>query len=54
MRFLGRDRDINLQTEHPEFDQWRWLPFEEVPALIVPFKRRLYEQVVAEFRHLLP
>ena len=54
MRFLGRDRDINLQTAHPEFDQWRWLPFEEVPALIVPFKRRLYEQVVAEFRHLLP
>lgn len=49
MKFLGTDRDINIQTKHPEFSQWRWMELAQVPALIVPFKRALYDQVVAEF-----
>jgi putative (di)nucleoside polyphosphate hydrolase len=48
-RFKGRDSDINLQTAHPEFNQWRWLPFRRLPELIVPFKRPIYELIVAEF-----
>ncbi|WP_114394795.1 RNA pyrophosphohydrolase [Oleisolibacter albus] len=51
-RFLGRDADINLETEHPEFDAWRWVPVEDLVGLIVPFKRAIYESVVAEFRPL--
>jgi putative (di)nucleoside polyphosphate hydrolase len=53
MRFLGRDSDIDLETHHPEFDAWKWVPARELPALIVPFKRALYEAVLAEFRDLL-
>jgi len=53
MRFEGDDGDIRLQTAHPEFDAFRWVPMPELPSLIVPFKRRLYEDVVAEFRHLV-
>jgi len=53
MRFAGDDGDICLQTAHPEFDAFRWVPMPELPSLIVPFKRRLYEDVVAEFRHLV-
>lgn len=52
LRFLGSDDDINIATKHPEFDQWRWMPLTEVPSLIVPFKRALYDQVVAEFAPL--
>lgn len=48
-RFKGSDSDINLQTAHPEFNQWRWLPFRQLPDLIVPFKRPIYEMIVAEF-----
>lgn len=48
-RFTGTDADINLETEHPEFERWRWMDLEEVPGLIIPFKRVLYDQVVAEF-----
>jgi putative (di)nucleoside polyphosphate hydrolase len=48
-RFTGSDTEIDLATEHPEFDAWRWIPLAEVPDLIVPFKRSLYDQVVAEF-----
>jgi putative (di)nucleoside polyphosphate hydrolase len=52
LKFLGSDADINIDTEHPEFCQWRWMKLSEVPALIVPFKRPLYDQVVAEFSGL--
>lgn len=53
MRFLGRDADIDLDTHHPEFDAWRWAAPAELPGLIVPFKRRLYLDVLAEFSPLL-
>ena len=52
LRFTGRDADIDLNMHEPEFDIWRWAPMAELPSLIVPFKRPLYEQVVAEFGHL--
>jgi putative (di)nucleoside polyphosphate hydrolase len=52
MRFLGRDEEINLATGHPEFSDWRWVSPDELPALIVPFKRPLYVALVEEFRYL--
>jgi len=48
-RFTGTDADINLETAHPEFCRWRWMELEEVPPLIIPFKRVLYDKVAAEF-----
>ena len=48
-RYLGRDDQVNLATAHPEFGAWKWVPFAELPALIVPFKRQLYRDVIAEF-----
>ncbi|MEX0923614.1 MAG: RNA pyrophosphohydrolase [Rhodovibrionaceae bacterium] len=53
MRYLGRDEEIDIDTATPEFSAWKWARVEEVPELIVPFKRDLYRQVVAEFRPLL-
>ena len=53
MRFTGEDSQIDLATEHPEFTQWRWLPVDDLVDSIVPFKREVYEQVVAAFRHHL-
>ncbi|MCH8684580.1 RNA pyrophosphohydrolase [Pedomonas mirosovicensis] len=52
MRFLGEDSDINLDTAHPEFCAWRWEYLERLPSLIVPFKRKLYQDIVHEFAHL--
>lgn len=46
-RFQGSDADVKIATAHPEFRAWRWVPPVELPALIVPFKRALYEQVLA-------
>jgi len=50
MRFAGRDSDINLATDHPEFDAWRWVEPSRLPDLIVTFKRQLYVDILTEFR----
>ncbi|MFN6956129.1 MAG: RNA pyrophosphohydrolase [Acetobacteraceae bacterium] len=50
LRFTGNDADIRLDTAaHPEFDAWRWVPLAEIPALIVPFKRPIYEVLARDF-----
>ena len=46
-RFLGTDADIDIATEHPEFSTWRWSDPADLPTMIVPFKRKLYEDVLA-------
>ena len=51
-RFTGTDADIRLDTQHPEFRDWRWVSPATLPDLIVPFKRAVYVSVVDEFRPL--
>ena len=53
LRFLGTDADIKLDAHgHPEFDAWCWTEISTLPALAVPFKKPLYESLVAEFGSL--
>ena len=49
-RFLGRDDQIDIATEHPEFSEWRWINADEMLTAIVPFKRAVYDEVVSAFR----
>lgn len=53
MRFQGTDADVNIESKHPEFSSWRWLSADQLIANIVPFKREVYEKVLAEFGELL-
>jgi putative (di)nucleoside polyphosphate hydrolase len=53
MLFKGADRDIDLASEHPEFNAWRWVPLEELSELAASFKRQLYLKVVREFATIL-
>ena len=53
MRFKGTDTDINVETEHQEFSRWQWVDPKTLPQLIVPFKRRLYENILGEFDDLI-
>lgn len=52
MRHLGSDAEIDIAQEHPEFSAWKWIPVQQLPAVIVPFKRELYQSLVDEFGHL--
>ena len=55
-RFEGDESEIAINPppggHEPEFDAWEWKPMTALPQLIVPFKRAVYDQVVAEFQHL--
>lgn len=53
MRFLGEDAAINIATEHPEFSAWKWVNMAELPDIIVPFKRAMYEELVKAFSPLV-
>jgi putative (di)nucleoside polyphosphate hydrolase len=50
MRFTGQDNDIDLYAHEPEFSDWKWFGLDELPGLIVPFKRPTYEAVIEGFR----
>jgi putative (di)nucleoside polyphosphate hydrolase len=53
-RFTGRDGDVRLDAHQPpEFCDWRWVQPETLSDIIVPFKRRVYETVLEEFRNLI-
>jgi putative (di)nucleoside polyphosphate hydrolase len=53
LRFTGSDGEIDVANpaggHKPEFLDWRWEEMDKLPALIIPFKRKVYERVVAEF-----
>ena len=55
-RFTGKDAEINVAApgggHKAEFITWRWEPMQNLPGLIVPFKRPVYERVVKEFSNL--
>jgi putative (di)nucleoside polyphosphate hydrolase len=53
LRFLGEDRDINIHTDEPEFDAWKWTDPIDLPGLIVPFKKGLYEKVIEDFSSVI-
>ena len=56
LRFIGDEREIDIAHpaggHKPEFLAWRWEPMANLPALVIPFKRKVYEQVVTAFSHL--
>lgn len=54
MRFSGADDEINLTAHDPaEFAAWKWVEPEELPKLIIPFKKPIYRAVLAEFGDLI-
>jgi putative (di)nucleoside polyphosphate hydrolase len=57
-RFEGDESEIRINPppggHAAEFDRWAWKPMSELPALIVPFKREVYRQVIDAFAHLAP
>jgi putative (di)nucleoside polyphosphate hydrolase len=57
LRFTGPDNEIDVLHpaggHEPEFFEWRWEPMRNLPDLIIPFKRKVYERVVAEFEYLV-
>ena len=49
IKFLGPDSEINLNQKYPEFNEWKWVDINELPRLIVPFKKKLYLSLIKDF-----
>ena len=47
-RFLGEEKEINLNTKHPEFIDWKWIEPKLLPEVIVNFKKDLYLKLLKE------
>ena len=57
LAFTGNDSEINILEpaggHEPEFVEWRWEPMRNLPDLVIPFKREVYQRVVDAFAHLV-
>ena len=53
VRFLGKDEEINLKTNHPEFIDWKWVEAQDLPGVIVHFKKKLYESLLPEIKKVI-
>ena len=49
MEFLGSDSDVNINTKNPEFSKWQWMTKDKLLDSIVPFKKRVYENILSQF-----
>ena len=50
IKFMGDENEINLNTKHPEFIEWKWIDVENLPKVIVDFKKNLYSNLVKEIK----
>ena len=52
VRFTGEESEININTENPEFIEWKWIDMNLLPDLIVNFKKHVYKDVLAELKSI--
>ena len=52
-KFLGKDNEINLDTQHPEFIDWKWIDPQDLPEVIVDFKKELYLNLLKEINQVV-
>ena len=49
-KFVGKEKEINLKTKNPEFIEWKWIPPEELPNVIVDFKKNIYLDLLKDIK----
>ena len=53
VRFIGKESEINLKTKHPEFIEWKWVEIDQLPKIIVDFKKNVYEKLIIELKKII-
>jgi len=43
MRYLGDDEEININTNKPEFLDWKWIDLDMITEVVVHFKLEVYK-----------
>ena len=52
VKFLGEESEINITTKRPEFIEWKWVERNQLPNIIVDFKKNVYERLVVELKNI--
>ncbi len=53
VKFEGQDKEINIKTKNPEFIEWKWIEVDDLPKVIVDFKKHIYEELVPEIKSII-
>ena len=53
VRFFGDENEINLETQNPEFIEWKWINFKLLPNVIVDFKKNVYDSLTYEIEKFI-
>ena len=53
MKYLGNDRDINIQTSSPEFLEWKWIDLNKITDVVVDFKLHIYKQLKEKVKKII-
>ena len=51
VKFIGSDSEINLNTRHPEFIEWKWIDYNLLTEIIVDFKKDVYQRLKIELKN---
>ena len=52
-KFVGNEKEINLNTKNPEFIEWKWIAADELPNVIVNFKKKMYQRILFNIRKII-
>ena len=53
MKFIGEDKEINIQTKKPEFLEWKWIELETLTEVVVDFKLHVYKELKEKIRQVI-
>ena len=53
MRFLGKDNDINIKTDKPEFLEWKWVDIDKLTEVVVDFKLHVYKELQKKIKKII-
>ena len=53
VKFLGQDSEVNLNTKHQEFIEWKWIDYNSLPEVIVDFKKEVYKKLKLEINNFI-
>ena len=53
MRYLGKDEDINIKTDNPEFFEWKWINVSMITEVVVDFKYDVYKEIKEKIEKII-
>ena len=53
MKFIGDDKEININTKNPEFLDWKWIDIDQITEVVVNFKLHVYEEIKQKVKRII-